>query len=85
MNKARAEREGHGDLTKDNVEELKRLRAEVAELRMERDVALDVEIVLATLGKVLNREGIFAEGEATMTRFQGSPVAAVEDSESVEP
>ena len=38
MNKARAEREGHGDLTKDNVEELKRLRAEVAELRIERDV-----------------------------------------------
>ena len=38
VNKARAEREGHGDLTKDNVEELKRLRAEVAELRIERDV-----------------------------------------------
>jgi transposase len=38
VNKARAEREGHGELTKDNLEELKRLRAEVAELRMERDV-----------------------------------------------
>ena len=50
-----------------------------------RSLALDVEIVLATLGKVLNREGIFAEGEATMTRFQGSPIAAAEDSESVEP
>ena len=50
-----------------------------------RSLALDVEIVLATLGKVLNREGIPAEGEATMTRFQGSPVAAAEDSESVEP
>ena len=49
-----------------------------------RSLALDVEIVLATLGNVLNREGI-AEGEATMTRFQGSPVAAAEDSESVEP
>jgi lipopolysaccharide/colanic/teichoic acid biosynthesis glycosyltransferase len=50
-----------------------------------RSLALDVEIVLATLGKVLNRQGISAEGEATMTRFQGSPVAAAEDSESVEP
>ena len=50
-----------------------------------RSLALDLEIVLATLGKVLNRDGISAEGEATMTRFQGSPVAAAEDSESVEP
>jgi len=74
VNKARAQREGHGDLTKDNVEELKRLRAEVAELRMERDVALDVEIVLATLGKVLNREGISAEGEATMTGSRAVPL-----------
>ena len=38
VNKARAERDGHGEVTKDDLEELKRLRAEVAELRMERDV-----------------------------------------------
>ncbi len=30
--------EGRGELSKDDVEELKRLRAENAELRMERDV-----------------------------------------------
>jgi hypothetical protein len=50
-----------------------------------RCLALDVGIVFATLGKVLIREGISAEREATMTRFQGSPVAAAEDSQSVEP
>ncbi|MDY6811851.1 MAG: transposase [Actinomycetota bacterium] len=38
VNRARAEREGRGDLTADDVVELKRLREEVAELRMERDV-----------------------------------------------
>ena len=38
VNRARAERDGHGEVTKDDLEELKRLRAEVAELRMERDV-----------------------------------------------
>ncbi len=38
VQRARAAREGHGELSKDDVEELKRLRAEVAELRMERDV-----------------------------------------------
>ena len=36
--KDRAEREGTRGLSTDDVAELKRLRAEVAELRMERDV-----------------------------------------------
>ena len=38
VQRAREEREGRGDLSKDDYDELKRLRAEVAELRMERDV-----------------------------------------------
>ena len=38
VNQARAAHDGHGELAKDDYEELKRLRAEVAELRMERDV-----------------------------------------------
>ena len=38
MTRARQAREGSNDLSKDDVEELKRLRTEVAELRMERDV-----------------------------------------------
>ena len=38
VQRARAAREGHGELSKDDYEELKRLRSEVAELRMERDV-----------------------------------------------
>ena len=38
VNQARAARVGHGELAKDDYEELRRLRAEVAELRMERDV-----------------------------------------------
>ena len=38
VNLDRQAREGHGELSKDDYEELKRLRAENAELRMERDV-----------------------------------------------
>ena len=38
VNRARAAREGRGELSGDDYEELKRLRAENAELRMERDV-----------------------------------------------
>ena len=38
VDKDRAEREGTDGLSKDDVAELKRLRAENAELRMERDV-----------------------------------------------
>ena len=38
VNQARAERQGAQGLSRDDVEELKRLRAENAELRMERDV-----------------------------------------------
>jgi len=38
VQRACAEREGTQGLSKDDIEELRRLRAEVAELRMERDV-----------------------------------------------
>jgi transposase len=38
VNRARTEREGTEGLSQDDIEELKRLRAEVAELRMERDL-----------------------------------------------
>ena len=38
VNRARAERDGQDEAGGDSAAELKRLRAEVAELRMERDV-----------------------------------------------
>ncbi len=38
VTRAREAREGRGELTRDDLEELKRLRSENAELRMERDV-----------------------------------------------
>ena len=38
VKQAREAREGRGELTRDDLEELKRLRSENAELRMERDV-----------------------------------------------
>ncbi len=38
VQRAREAREGRGELSRDDYEELKRLRAENAELRMERDV-----------------------------------------------
>lgn len=38
VNRSRAERDGSSNLSKDEYEELKRLRDENAELRMERDV-----------------------------------------------
>ena len=42
-----------------------------------RSLALDLDILLKTVGKVLKRDGISAEGAATMTEFMGSaPVTA---------
>ncbi|MEM0943198.1 MAG: sugar transferase [Pseudomonadota bacterium] len=37
-----------------------------------RSLLLDLKIIGMTLAKVLNRDGISAEGEATMPRFRGS-------------
>jgi transposase len=41
VTRSREAREGRGELTRDDLEELKRLRSENAELRMERDVLTD--------------------------------------------
>lgn len=38
-----------------------------------RSVKLDVQILWLTVLKVLQRDGISAEGEATMPKFQGTP------------
>jgi lipopolysaccharide/colanic/teichoic acid biosynthesis glycosyltransferase len=37
-----------------------------------RSLLLDLRIMLLTLVKVIAREGINAEGEATMKRFEGT-------------
>lgn len=37
-----------------------------------RSLALDLKILLATVGKVLKRDGISADGEATVTEFMGT-------------
>ncbi|GGS36227.1 hypothetical protein GCM10008961_29830 [Deinococcus knuensis] len=37
-----------------------------------RTLKLDLQIIAMTLQKVLKRDGISAQGEATMSRFQGS-------------
>ncbi|WP_041686097.1 sugar transferase [Erythrobacter litoralis] len=40
-----------------------------------RSLILDIKIILMTLSKVFRREGISAEGEATMAPFTGTPPA----------
>lgn len=37
-----------------------------------RSLALDIKILLLTVKKVISREGISAQGEATMSKFMGS-------------
>lgn len=37
-----------------------------------RSLWLDIKILFMTLAKVLNRDGISAEGEATMSKFEGT-------------
>lgn len=37
-----------------------------------RSFLLDLKILFMTVGKVLRREGVSADGEATMTKFQGT-------------
>jgi lipopolysaccharide/colanic/teichoic acid biosynthesis glycosyltransferase len=37
-----------------------------------RACGLDIKILLLTVKKVLERDGISAEGQATMERFRGS-------------
>jgi transposase len=53
--KDRVEREGTQGLSTEDVEELKRVRAEVAELRMERDV---LPGRMASVHKLLPRLGL---------------------------
>lgn len=36
-----------------------------------RDLLLDIKIILLTIQKVISREGIAAEGEVTMSKFKG--------------
>ena len=37
-----------------------------------RSLSLDIKIILMTVGKVLARDGISAQGQATMTEFMGT-------------
>ena len=39
-----------------------------------QSLRLDIKIILLTIKKAIIREGIAAEGEATMPRFMGSPI-----------
>ena len=37
-----------------------------------RSLALDLKIILLTIRKVIKRDGVSAEGEVTMSKFEGS-------------